>query len=74
MQLILLLFPGIDLLGQGFEAEGFSVVRGPDLIFGQDVRGFHVPAGKFEGVIGGPPSRTGQKKQPGDFTRPAFSV
>lgn len=55
MQLILSLFPGIDLLGRGFEAEGFSVVRGPDLIFGQDVRGFHVPAGKFEGVIGGPP-------------------
>ena len=55
MKLILSLFPGIDLLGRGFEAEGFCVVRGPDLLFGQDVRGFHVPAGKFEGVIGGSP-------------------
>lgn len=55
MQLLLSLFPGIDLLGRGFEAEGFCVVRGPDLLWGQDVRGFHVPAGKFDGVIGGPP-------------------
>lgn len=55
MQLVLSVFPGIDLLGRGFEAEGFAVVRGPDLIFGQDVRSFHVPPGKFAGVIGGPP-------------------
>jgi DNA (cytosine-5)-methyltransferase 1 len=55
MQLVLSIFPGIDLLGRGFEAEGFAVVRGPDLIFGQDVRSFHVPAGKFAGVVGGPP-------------------
>ena len=55
MELVLSIFPGIDLLGRGFEAEGFAVVRGPDLIFGQDVRGFHVPPGKFAGVIGGPP-------------------
>jgi len=53
--LILSLFPGIDLLGRGFEAEGFCVVRGPDLITGGDVRSFHPPAGRFEGVIGGPP-------------------
>ena len=55
MKLLLSLFPGIDLLGRGFEAEGFCVVRGPDLLWGQDVRGFHVPAGKFDGVIGGSP-------------------
>lgn len=55
LQLALSLFPGIDLLGRGFEAEGFSVVRGPDLIYGQDVRDFHVPAGRFDGVIGGSP-------------------
>ncbi len=29
-QLVLSLFPGLDLFGKGFEAEGFCVVRGPD--------------------------------------------
>lgn len=53
--LVLSLFPGIDLLGRGFEAEGFCVVRAPDLIFGGDIRAFHPPAGRFDGVIGGPP-------------------
>ena len=53
--LILSIFPGIDLLGRGFEAEGFCVVRGPDTIWGGDVRSFHPPAGKFDGIIGGPP-------------------
>ena len=53
--LILSIFPGIDLLGRGFEAEGFCVVRGPDLIWGGDIRNFHPPAGKFDGIIGGPP-------------------
>lgn len=53
--LVLSVFPGIDLLGTAFEAEGFTVVRGPDPIFGGDVRGFHPPADVFEGVIGGPP-------------------
>jgi DNA (cytosine-5)-methyltransferase 1 len=55
MQLILSIFPGIDLLGRAFEAEGFCVVRGPDLIFGGDIRTFHPPAGKFSGIIGGSP-------------------
>lgn len=31
------------------------MVRGPDLLWGGDVRRFHPPAGKFEGIIGGPP-------------------
>lgn len=31
------------------------MVRGPDLLWGGDVRRFHPPAGKFDGVIGGPP-------------------
>ncbi|MBN2133637.1 MAG: DNA cytosine methyltransferase [Sedimentisphaerales bacterium] len=53
--LVLSLFPGIDLLGRAFEEHGFCVVRGPDVIFGGDVRGWHVPAGRFDGVIGGPP-------------------
>lgn len=53
--LVLSLFPGIGLLDMAFEDEGFCVVRGPDLLWGGDVRRFHPPAGRFEGVIGGPP-------------------
>jgi DNA (cytosine-5)-methyltransferase 1 len=53
--LILSLFPGIDLLGRGFEEEGYCVVRGPDLIFGQNIQSFHVPAGRFDGIIAGSP-------------------
>jgi DNA (cytosine-5)-methyltransferase 1 len=53
--LVLSLFPGIGLLDMAFEIEGFCVVRGPDLLWGGDVKTFHPPAGKFDGVIGGPP-------------------
>jgi DNA (cytosine-5)-methyltransferase 1 len=53
--LVLSLFPGIDLLGRGFEAEGFCVVRGPDVIFGGDIRTFHPPPGRFDGIIAGSP-------------------
>lgn len=53
--LVLSLFPGIDLFGRGFEAEGYCVVRGPDVIWGGDVRNFHPDPRKFEGVIGGSP-------------------
>lgn len=53
--LVLSLFPGIDLLGRAFEAQGWSVVWGPDVIYGRDIRGWGVPAGRFNGVIGGPP-------------------
>ena len=53
--LVLSLFPGIYLLGRGFEAEGFCVVRGPDLIWGGDVRDFHPNPRKFDGVIAGSP-------------------
>lgn len=52
---MLSLFPGIDLLGRGFEAAGFCVVRGPDLLWDARIEDFHVPAGRFDGVIGGPP-------------------
>jgi DNA (cytosine-5)-methyltransferase 1 len=55
MQLVLSLFPGIGLLDMAFEEEGFCVVRGPDLLWGGDIHNFHPPAGKFDGVIGGPP-------------------
>ena len=53
--LVLSLFPGIGLLDRAFEEEGFCVVRGPDLLWGGDVRRFHPPSRKFDGVIGGPP-------------------
>jgi DNA (cytosine-5)-methyltransferase 1 len=53
--LVLSIFPGIDLLGRAFEEAGYTVVRGPDPLWGGDVRTFHPPAGVFEGVIGGPP-------------------
>lgn len=53
--LVLSLFPGIDLFGRGFEAEGYCVVRGPDPLWGGDIRNFAPPPGRFEGVIGGPP-------------------
>jgi DNA (cytosine-5)-methyltransferase 1 len=57
-QLVLSLFPGIGLLDRAFEEEGFTVVRGPDLLWGGDIRTFHPPAGKFDGVIGGPPCQS----------------
>ena len=53
--LVLSLFPGIGLLDSAFEDEGYCVVRGPDLLWGGDIRRFHPPAGRFDGVIGGPP-------------------
>lgn len=51
-------FPGIDLLGRAFAAEGNCVVRGGDVIYGQDVRDEHYPPGVFQGVIGGPPCQS----------------
>lgn len=52
--LVLSIFPGLGLLDRAFEAEGFCVVRGPDVIWGGDVRDFH-PTQDFRGVIGGDP-------------------
>jgi DNA (cytosine-5)-methyltransferase 1 len=54
-QLVLSLFPGADLLGKAFELEGFTVVKGPDVVFGSSVRDFNPPTERFDGVIGGPP-------------------
>lgn len=53
--LVLSLFPGIGLLDMAFEEQGFCVVRGPDVLWGGDIRRFHPPAGVFRLVIGGPP-------------------
>lgn len=55
MHLVLSLFPGIGLLDMAFEELGFCVVRGPDHLWGGDVRLFHPPCQRFDGVIGGPP-------------------
>lgn len=57
MQLVLSLFPGIGLLDMAFEELGYCVVRGPDALWGGDVKRFHPPAGVFQGVIGGPPCK-----------------
>jgi DNA (cytosine-5)-methyltransferase 1 len=54
-EIVLSLFPGIDLLGRGFELEGFCVVRGPDLLWGGDIRRFSPPPGVFHGIIAGSP-------------------
>lgn len=56
--LVLSLFPGIGLLDMAFEEAGFCVVRGPDLLWGGDIHRFHPPAGRFDGVIGGPPCQS----------------
>jgi len=53
--LVLSLFPGVGLLDRWFEKAGFCVVRGPDSLWGGDIRQFHPPGGVFVGVIGGPP-------------------
>ena len=57
MILVLSLFPGIGLLDRAFEEEGFCVVRGPDKLWGGDIKRFSVPSGRFDGVIGGPPCK-----------------
>lgn len=56
--LVLSLFPGVDLLGRAFEAEGWCVVQGPELMLGRDIRDFHGFPGRFDGIIGGPPCQS----------------
>lgn len=53
--MVLSLFPGIGLLDRAFEDAGFCVVRGPDKIWGGDIRKFAPASHIFSGVIGGPP-------------------
>jgi DNA (cytosine-5)-methyltransferase 1 len=62
-RLVLSLFPGADLLGRGFEQAGFCVVRGPDLVWGGDIRNFHCPPKVFDGLIGGSPCQDFSKKR-----------
>lgn len=54
-QLILSLFTGAGLFDRAFEALGACVVSAGDILYGKDIRDFHAPAGRFDGVIGGPP-------------------
>lgn len=64
-ELVLSVFPGIDLLGRGFEEAGYCIVRGPDKLWGGDVRLFHPPHGRFDGVIGGSPCQDFSKARRG---------
>jgi len=54
-RLVLSLFPGIDLLGKGFENNDFCIVQAQDKITGGDIRNFKPPANVFGGIIGGSP-------------------
>lgn len=54
-ELVLSLFPGIDLLGRGFQLEGFCVVRGPDTLWDDRIETWSGTPHAFAGVIGGPP-------------------
>jgi len=54
-KLVLSLFPGFGLMDRAFERIGCQIVRGPDVLWGGDIRTFHVPSGVFWGIIGGPP-------------------
>lgn len=54
-KMVLSIFPGIGLLDMAFEEKGFCVVRGPDTLWGGDIRNFHPPLDIFWGMIGGPP-------------------
>lgn len=58
VDLVLSIFPGLDLFGMAFEGEGWCVVSGPDVCWGRDVRTFHPPAGVFDGIIGGDPCQS----------------
>ena len=55
MDFVLSLFPGLGVFDHAFSEEGFCVVRGPDVVWQDDIRGWSPPADKFDGVIGGPP-------------------
>jgi DNA (cytosine-5)-methyltransferase 1 len=53
--LVVSLFPGIGMLDTAAEELGFQVFRGPDLLWGGNIREFHLEPGVFGGVIGSPP-------------------
>lgn len=49
-QLVLSLFPGIDLLGRAFSAQGFCVVKGPDVLWSERIEEFHGPPGRLKAL------------------------
>ncbi len=57
MELVLSLFPGLDLLGHAFTEQGFCVVRGPDPLYNSRIEDFQIKisAGGVTGIIAGPP-------------------
>ena len=57
MELVLSLFPGIDVFGRGFQQLGFCVVRGPDTLLDDPIEDWScaIPTSKIDGVIAGPP-------------------
>jgi site-specific DNA-cytosine methylase len=58
--LVLSLFSGAGLLDHAFAAEGFCVVSAGDVIGGSlyDIRQFHPPVGRFDGIVGGDPCQS----------------
>ena len=56
--LVLSVFPGGGLADYAFEQEGYCIVRGPDPLWGGDIRTFHPPPGRFDGIIGGDPCQS----------------
>ena len=54
-KLVLSLFSGVGGFCRGFTRSGFSVVRGPDILTGEDIRDFKGVEGRFNGIIGGSP-------------------
>lgn len=52
---LLSLFTGGGLLDIAFRKEGFYTVSAGDIITANDIRDFHAPKGKFDGIIGGSP-------------------
>lgn len=58
VQVVLSLFPGIGLLDRAFEELDYCVVRGPDLLWGGNIKKFFPPRGHFDGVIGGSPCQS----------------
>ena len=63
MELVLSLFPGLDLLGHAFTEQGFSVVRGPDPLYNSRIEDFHIPRSSVTGIIAGPPCQDFSKAQ-----------
>jgi DNA (cytosine-5)-methyltransferase 1 len=55
IETVLSLFPGVGLLEMPFVEAGYSVVRGPDLFHGGDMRTFRVSRGLYNGILAGPP-------------------